>query len=64
MGQKVEKVRRDLDKADMLEAVRSDLARGNALQFLVDHATPVDEEGNVLDIALPEPTESEEAKSE
>jgi trigger factor len=54
MGQKVEKVRRDLAKADMLEAVRSDLAKGNAVQFLVDHATPVDEEGNELDIALPE----------
>ncbi len=54
MGQKVEKVRRDLARADMLEAVRSDLAKGNALQFLVDHATPVDEEGNELDIALPE----------
>jgi trigger factor len=57
MGQKVEKVRRDLAKADMLEAVRSDLAKGNALQFLVDHATPVDEEGNEIDIALPERAE-------
>ncbi len=54
MGQKVEKVRRDLTRADMLEAVRSDLAKGNALQFLVDHATAVDEEGNEIDIALPE----------
>jgi trigger factor len=59
MGQKVEKVRRDLAKADMLEAVRSDLAKGNALQFLVDHATAVDEEGNELDIALPERTDDE-----
>ncbi len=54
MGQKVEKVRRDLAKADMLEAVRSDLAKGKALQFLVDHAVAVDEDGNEIDIALPE----------
>lgn len=54
MGQKVEKVRRDLVKAGVLEAVRSDVAMGKALQFLVDNAIPVDEEGNVIDIALPE----------
>ena len=39
VGQKPEKVRRDLGKRGALEAVRSDLARGKALQFLVDHAT-------------------------
>ena len=54
MGQKVEKVRRDLVKGGVLEAVRSDVAMGKALQFLVDTAVPVDEEGNVIDIALPE----------
>ena len=63
MGQKVEKVRRDLDRADMLEAVRSDLAKGNALQFLVDHATPVDEEGNEIDIAMPERAEDPDGSS-
>ncbi len=52
MGQKVEKVRRDLDRGGVLETVRSDLARGKALQFLVDHAEVVDEAGNPLDIAL------------
>ena len=52
MGQKVEKARRDLDRGGLVEAVRSDLARGKALQFLVDHAEVVDEEGNALDLTL------------
>jgi trigger factor len=51
-GQKVEKVRRELERGGVLEAVRSELARGKALQFLVDHADVVDEEGNPLDIAI------------
>ena len=38
MGQKPERVRRDLDKQGVLEAVRSDIARGKALEFLIDHA--------------------------
>ena len=64
MGQKVEKVRRDLVKAGVLEAVRSDVAMGKALQFLVDSAIPVDEEGNVIDIALPEAPEADSADNE
>ena len=38
----------------MLETVRSDLARGKALEFLVEHSTVVDEEGNVIDLTIPE----------
>jgi trigger factor len=61
VGQKPDKLRRDLGKRGGLEAVRSDLARGKALQFLVDHATAVDEDGNPVDLTLPagEPTGSE-----
>ncbi len=55
--QKPERVRRDLEKQGALEAVRSDVARGKALQFLVDHATVLDEEGNELDLTLPEADE-------
>jgi trigger factor len=51
-GQKVEKVRRELERGGVLEAVRSELARGKALQFLVDHTAVVDEEGNPVDIAI------------
>jgi hypothetical protein len=38
----------------VLETVRSDLARGKALEFLVEHSTVVDEEGNVIDLTIPE----------
>ena len=59
-GEKVQKVRRDLDRRGLLEAVRSDLARGKALQFVVDAAVAVDSEGNELDIELPTPEASAE----
>jgi trigger factor len=54
MGEKVARVRRDLEKRGALEAVRSDIARGKALQFLVDHATVVDENGEPIDLDLPD----------
>ena len=46
------KVRRDLEQRGGLEAVRSDLARGKALQVLVDHATVVDASGATVDLDL------------
>jgi len=58
MGQKPQKVRRDLERGGGLEAVRSDIARGKALAHLVDHATVVDKEGNPLDLALPDASPS------
>ncbi len=64
VGHKVDKVRRDLVKGGMLEAVRSDIALGKALQFLVDNAVPVDEEGNVIDIALPDAPEVAASEAE
>lgn len=60
MEEKPAKVRRDLDRRGVLEAVRSDIARGKALQFLVDHAVVVDEDGNPLDLSLPEEPPPEE----
>jgi trigger factor len=54
MGQKPERVRRDLGKQGVLEAVRSDIARGKALEFLIDHAAVVDQAGNPIDLTLPE----------
>jgi trigger factor len=59
MEEKPAKVRRDLEHRGLLEAVRSDLARGKALQVLVDRATVVDEQGEPLDLTLPEPEDSE-----
>jgi trigger factor len=60
------KVRRDLERRGLLEAVRSDIARGKALQFLVERATVVDEDGNPLDLSLPqeEPSPEEDAEDE
>ena len=64
LEQKLEKVRRDLERRGVLETVRSDLARGKALEFLVEHATVVDEEGNVIDLTLPDEQPSSEATDE
>ena len=65
-GEKPEKLRRDLAQRGVMEAVRSDIARGKALQFLVDHATVVDESGNPVDLTLPggsaEETDNEAAE--
>jgi trigger factor len=54
LQEKPAKVRRDLERRGILEAVRSDIARGKALRFLVDHADVVDEAGNTLDLKVPE----------
>jgi trigger factor len=59
MEEKPAKVRRDLEQRGLIEAVRSDIARGQALEFLVDHASVVDESGNPLDLTLPGGNESE-----
>jgi hypothetical protein len=40
-----------------LEAVRSDVARGKALEFLVERAKALDESGNEIDLTLPEDPE-------
>jgi trigger factor len=55
-GEKVAKVRRQLEKNGLVETVRSDIARGKAVQFLVDHATVVDEHGEPIDLAVDEAT--------
>ena len=49
------KVRRQLEQQGVIDAVRFDIARGKALQFLVDHATVVDQAGEPVDLTLPEP---------
>ncbi len=52
MEAKPAKVRRDLEQRGALEAVRSDLARGKALQVLIDHATVVDASGTPVNLDL------------
>jgi trigger factor len=61
-SQKPEKVRRELERSGALETVRSDVARGKALEFLVEHAMVVDEEGSEIDLTIPDEPEREEAE--
>lgn len=55
-GDKLARVQRELERRGAAETVRSSLVRGKALEFLVDHATVVDEEGAPVDLHLPEGT--------
>ena len=51
MGQKPAQVRRQLERVDQIPAVRSDLRKGKALEWLIDHVEVVDEEGKPIDRA-------------
>lgn len=65
MGDKPEKVRKQLERAGQVQAVRSDVTRGKALEWLADHAVVVDEDGNEIDRSLLEaPTKSTDEESE
>lgn len=55
VGEPVATVRAQLERAEQLSAVRSDLKRGKALEWLAEHAEVVDEEGKPVDRALLEP---------
>jgi trigger factor len=54
--EKAAKVRKDLERRGVVEAVRSDIARGKALAFLIEHAEVVDANGEIVDLSLPQPT--------
>lgn len=62
-GEKPQKLRRDLDRRGLLEAVRFDIARGKALQFVVEAAVAVDSEGNEVDVEIPAPTDAADSES-
>src|SRR4051812_15917509 len=53
LGEKPAKVRKDLERRGVVQAVRSDLERSKALSFLIEHATVVDEDGNPVDLSPP-----------
>jgi trigger factor len=55
MNEKPAKVRKDLERRGVVEAVRSDIARGKALAFLIEHAEVVDADGEPVDLSLPQP---------
>jgi trigger factor len=64
MGETPVNVRSQLDRAQQMPAVRSDLRNSKALEWLVEHAEVVDEEGNPIDRddlkPEPSPEESQE----
>ena len=65
VDQPVDKLRRELERGDQIEAVRSDVTRGKALEWLADHAEVVDDDGNVIDRSLLEaPPASDDATEE
>jgi trigger factor len=53
------KVRRQLEQQGVIDAVRFDIQRGKALQFLVDHAAVVDADGNTVDLTIEPPTDDD-----
>ncbi len=57
LDRSAEDVRGELEQNGALETVRSDLARGKALDLLVEHATVVDADGNVLDVSVADSSE-------
>ncbi len=59
VGEPVSTVRSQLERAEQLPAVRSDIKKGKALEWLVEHAEVVDEDGKPVDRALLEPTPPE-----
>ncbi|HVM54298.1 MAG TPA: trigger factor [Acidimicrobiales bacterium] len=64
VDQKPAKLRRELERGGQIEAVRSDVTRGKALEWLADHAEVVDDEGNVIDRTLLEPPPAEDEATE
>jgi trigger factor len=63
-GEKPAALRRELERGDGLQAVRSDLKKGKALEWLVEHAEVVDEEGRAIDRSLLEPETEEQDEPE
>jgi len=63
LEEKPNKVRRDLERRGILEAVRSDIAKGKALRHLVDHAGVVDEAGNPVELNPPDELSEEPDQS-
>jgi trigger factor len=65
MEQPVDQVRSQLERAGQLSAVRSDLTRGKALEWLADRAEVVDAEGAPVDRSMLEPpTQADDSTDE
>lgn len=55
VGEPASTVRAQLERAEQLPAVRSDIKKGKALEWLVEHAEVVDEDGRPVDRSLLQP---------
>jgi trigger factor len=55
MGQSADEIRQQLERAGQVSAVRSDVTRGKALEWLADHAEVVDPDGAPIDRSSLEP---------
>ena len=67
LGRKVPEVRRQLERAEQMPAVRSDLRKAKALEWLVEHVDIVDEEGRPIErseLELPPQVEAQQGESE
>jgi trigger factor len=67
--QKPQKVRQQLERGEQLPAVRSDIGKGKALEWLVEHVELVDEDGNAiersaLELVSPEQQSQDEGAEE
>jgi trigger factor len=66
LDQKPAKVRQEFERAEQVPAVRSDIRKRKALDWLVEHVELVDEQGQPIDreaLTLDEPTEDEELEA-
>ncbi len=63
-GMKPAELRRNLDRAEQMPAVRSDWKKSKALEWLLERVEIVDPEGNPVDRALLEPTDLEDQQTE
>jgi trigger factor len=63
-GEKPAKLRKQLEANGVLPMVKLDLAKAKALQWLIDHAEVVDEEGNPVDVAALTEGPDQEAEEE
>ena len=67
LQQKPAQLRRQLERADQMQAVRSDIRKGKALAWLLEHVEIVDGEGHTIDRAdlqLPGTEQPEQAEQE
>ena len=58
LEQSVDKIREQLERAGQISAVRSDVTRGKALEWLADRAEVVDPDGSPIDRAALEPPQT------